>query len=215
MHAPDLIIIFEAGGVGPRMPILPVSVGDSRTFYKAVAASSMHEVMSLAQAGYMDYGFLGGAQIDVYGNLNTTVIGDHDKPKARLPGSGGANDIGSFCWQTVIIMRQDKRKFSSKLDYITTPGYLTGYDAREKSGLPIGCGPSRVVTQLGIYGFDDESKRMKLLSLHPGINVEDIKANSSFPIIITEPVPITAEPTEEELNILRELDTLGITSKNS
>jgi len=213
LHAPDLILIFEAGGVAPRMPILPVSVGDSRTFYKAVSASSMHEVMSIAQAGYIDYGFLGGAQIDIYGNLNTTVIGDHDKPKARLPGSGGGNDIGSFCWETVIIMNQDKRKFASKLDYITTPGYLNGSGDREQKGLPKGCGPSRVVTQLGVYGFDDVSKKMRLISLHPGIRTEDVNENSSFPILTPEKTSITTEPTVEEVKILRELDTLCITSK--
>ena len=130
-HAPGLLIIFEAGGIGPQVPVLPISVGDSRTFHKAVAASSMHDVMSISQAGYLDYGFLGAAQIDPFGNINTTVIGDHDHPTARLPGSGGANDVGSFCHRTIVIMRQDRRKFAAKLDFLTTPGYLTGPGARE------------------------------------------------------------------------------------
>ncbi len=105
-HAPNLLIIFEAGGVGPRVPALPISVGDSRTFYRAVAASSMHDVMSAAQAGYIDYGFLGAAAVDAYGNINTTVIGDWERPRVRLPGSGGANDVGSFCWQTLYMRNQ-------------------------------------------------------------------------------------------------------------
>ena len=209
-HAPNLVIVFEAGGVGPRIPTLPISVGDSRTFHMAVMASSMHDVMSIAQRGYLDYGFLGGAQIDMYGNLNTTVIGPWDKPKVRLPGSGGANDVGSLCRRTIILMRQDPRRFVRKLDFITTPGYLTGPGAREKAGLPEDTGPYRVITQLGVYGFDEETKRMKLLSVHPGVTVEDIKANSQFEILIPDEVGETKPPTEEELRILREVDKAGL-----
>lgn len=207
--AKNLLIIFEAGGVGPRPPVLPISVGDSRTFYKAVAASSMHDVMSQAQSGYIDYGFLGAAMIDKYGNLNTTVIGDWEKPKVRLPGSGGANDIGSLCFRTVIIMRQDKTKFVDKLPFITTPGYIDGPDGRKKVGLPDG-GPYRVITQLGVYCFDDETKRIKLLSLHPGVSVNDIKENSSMEIIIPDKLEISPEPTEEEIKILRSIDPNGV-----
>ena len=209
-HAPGLLIIFEAGGVAPQSPVLPISVGDSRTFYKAVAASSMHDNMSISQGGYADYGFLGAAMIDMYGNINTTVIGDHDLPKVRLPGSGGANDIGSSCQKTIIIMRQDKSRFVKKVDFVTTPGYLTGPGAREKAGLPEGSGPYRVITQLGLYGFDDSTKRMKLISVHPGITVEDIKANSEFDIIIPEKVEVSPTPTAEELKILHEIDPAGM-----
>ncbi len=210
-HAPNLLIVFEAGGIGPQMPVLPISVGDSRTFHRAVAASSMHDSMSISQAGYLDYGFLGAAQIDMYGNINTTVIGDWERPKVRLPGSGGANDVGSLCQRTIIIMRQDKRRFVEKVDFITTPGYLDGPGARERAGLPEGTGPYRVITQLGVYGFDEETKRMKLLAVHPGVTIEDIKANSSFEIIIPEKVETTQPPTEEELRILHEIDPTGMT----
>ena len=209
-HAPNLLIIFEAGGVGPQVPVLPISVGDSRTFYKAVAASSMHDVMSAGQAGYVDYGFLGAAMIDMYGNINTTVIGDWEHPKVRLPGSGGANDIGSFCPRTIIIMRQDKRRFVEKVDFITTPGYLTGPGARERAGLPEGSGPYRVITQLGVYGFDEDTKRLKLLAVHPGITIKDVKENSSFEIIIPKKVETTEPPTDEELHILHEIDPTGM-----
>jgi len=209
-HAPNLLIIFEAGGVGPQVPVLPISVGDSRTFYRAVAASSMHDVMSAGQAGYVDYGFLGAAMIDMYGNINTTVIGEHEHPKVRLPGSGGANDIGSFCPRTIIIMRQDKRRFVEKVDFITTPGYLDGPGARERAGLPEGSGPYRVITQLGVYGFDEETKRLKLLAVHPGITIEDVKENSSFEFIIPEKVETTEPPTEKELRILHEIDPTGM-----
>lgn len=211
MHAPHILIIFEAGSIGPRVPVLPISVGDSRTFYKAVAATSMHDVMAAAQAGYIDYGFLGAAAIDAYGNLNTTVIGDWEKPKVRLPGSGGANDLGSFCWRTLYIMRnQSRRTFVNKLDFITTPGWLDGPGGRERAGLAAGCGPYRVITQLGVYGFDDETKRLTLLSLHPGVTVADVQANSEFEILIPDQVPFTEPPTAEEQRILQEIDPSGM-----
>ena len=213
-HAPDLLIIFEAGGIGPQVPVLPISVGDSRTFYRAAAASSMHDVMSACQAGYVDYGFLGAAMIDKYGNINTTVIGEWDHPTARLPGSGGANDIGSLCHRTVIVMRQDKRRFVEEVDFITTPGYLDGPGARERAGLPESTGPYRVITQLGIYGFDEETKRLKLLAVHPGISVEDIRANSGFEILIPEEVETTQPPTSEERALLHKIDPAGIVIGN-
>jgi glutaconate CoA-transferase subunit B len=210
-HAPHILIIFEAGGVGPHVPVLPISVGDSRTFHEAVAASSMHDVMSASQAGYLDYGFLGAAAIDAYGNINTTMIGDWNLPKVRLPGSGGANDVGSFCWQTLYIMRnQSKRTFMKKLDFITTPGWLGGSGKREEAGLSAGCGPYRVITQLGVYGFDDVTKRLKLLSLHPNVTIQDVQDNSEFEILIPDQVPVTEPPTAEEQRILREIDPTGM-----
>ena len=208
-HAPNLLIIFEAGGIGPQIPVLPISVGDSRTFYRAVGASSMHDVMSQAQAGYLDFGFLGAAQIDRFGNINTTVIGSYEEPLVRLPGSGGANDLGSFCHRTIVILRQDKRKFAEQVDFITTPGYLTGPGAREKAGLPSGTGPYRVITQLGIYGFDEQTKAMQLLCLHPGITVEQVQENSAFAIGIPDQISYSAPPSNEEQRILREIDPGG------
>jgi len=211
LHAPDLLIVFEAGGIGPKIPTIPISVGDSRTFYKAVIAASMDYAMGMAQAGLVDYGFLGAAQIDKYGNLNTTVIGDHDNPKVRLPGSGGANDVGSLCTRTIILMRHDKLRFVNKLDYLTTPGYLTGPGAREAAGLPAETGPYRVITQLGVMGFDEETKKMMLLRVHPGVTVEEVVENTSFELIIPDDVGVTEPPTEEELRLLREeIDPSGI-----
>jgi glutaconate CoA-transferase subunit B len=203
-HAPNLLVVFEAGGVGPRIPAIPISVGDSRTFYKAVMAASMDYVMSCAQLGHIYYGFLGAAQVDQYGNLNTTCIGPHDKPKTRLPGSGGANDLGSLCHRTIVLMRQDTRKFVEKLDYLTTPGYLSGPGAREKAGLPRNTGPYRVITQLGVMGFDDESKKMTLVSTHPGVSIKDIVENTGFKLMVPDTVPMTVEPSTEELRLLRE-----------
>jgi glutaconate CoA-transferase subunit B len=210
-HAPNLLIVFEAGGIGPQVPALPISVGDSRTFYKAVAASSMHDVMSTAQAGYIDYGFLGVAAMDAYGNINTTVIGDWEQPKVRLPGSGGANDVGSYCWRTLYNLRnQSTRTFVKELDFITTPGWLGGPGKREEAGLSAGCGPYRVITQLGVYGFDESTKRLMLLSIHLGVTIDEVQANSEFEILIPDEVPETEPPTERDRKILRDIDPMGM-----
>lgn len=210
MQAPNLLLFFEAGGIGPEMPVLPISVGDSRTFHSAVAASSMHDSMAMAQAGYIDYGFLGGAQIDRYGNLNTTAIGPYEHPKVRLPGSGGANDVGTLCHQTIILMRQDKHRFLEKIDFLTTPGYLQGFDSRQEAGLPRDSGPYRVISQLGVYGFDSTSKQMMLLSMHPGVTIEQVKENSSFEILIPSHVSLTTPPSQKELAILKKIDPAGM-----
>ncbi len=209
-HAPDLLLFFEAGGIGPEIPVLPISVGDSRTFHQAVAASSMHDSMAMAQAGYIDYGFLGGAQIDKYGNINTTVIGPYEHPKARLPGSGGANDVGTLCHRTILLMRQDKHRFVEHVDFLTTPGYLFGSDSREKAGLPTDSGPYRVITQLGVYGFDEKSKQMMLLSVHPGVSIDDIRKNTGFELIIPKKVSVTSVPSKKELKVLHEIDPAGM-----
>lgn len=210
-HAPNLLIIFEAGAVGPQMKTLPISVGDSRTAYRAIAASSMHDNMAFSQAGWLDYGFLGGAQIDKYGNLNTTYIGGTwEQPKVRLPGSGGANDVGSFCHQTIIMMRQDPRKFVEKVSFITTPGYLDGPGAREKAGLPAKTGPIKVITQLGVYGFDEKTKIIQLEAMHPGVTIEQIKENVGFDLIIPKKIATTPIPTAKDTALLRELDPTGM-----
>ena len=213
-HAPGLLIIFEAGGIGAQIPTLPISVGDSRTFHKAVAASSMHDVMSFAQAGYVDFGFLGAAQLDKHGNINTTVIGDHDHPKARLPGSGGANDVGSFARRTIIIIRQDKKRLVERCDFVTTPGYLDGEGARERAGLPKNTGPYRVITQLGVFDFGGKNKTMRLIAMHPGVTVADVEAATSFEIEVAPKIETTTPPTAKEIEILHsEIDPLGIVLK--
>ncbi len=203
-HAPNLVPIFEFGGIGAILERLPRAVGEARTFYKALCATGICDIMETAQRGFIDYGFLGGAQIDPYGNLNTTVIGDYKKPKVRLPGSGGGNDVGSLCWRTIIIMKHEKKRFIERVDFITTPGYLTGPRAREKAGLPEGTGPYRVVTDLAVLDFDKTTKRMRLVSLHPGVKLEDVIENTGFELLIREPLEETKPPTDKELKILRE-----------
>jgi acyl CoA:acetate/3-ketoacid CoA transferase beta subunit len=170
----------------------------------------MHDVMSACQAGYVDYGFLGAAMIDRYGNVNTTVIGDWEHPSARLPGSGGANDVGSLCHRTIIIMRQDRRRFVERVNFVTTPGYLDGPGARQRAGLPDSSGPYRVITQLGVYGFDEETKRLQLVAMHPGVTLGDICANSGFEILIPPMVDTTLPPAPDEQRLLREIDPAGI-----
>ena len=203
-HAPNLLLMFEAGGIAPLLPALPMSVGDSRTHHKSLVATSMPEIMETCARGMVDYAFLGGAQIDKYGNLNSTIIGNYEKPKVRLPGSGGANDLASLCWNTIIIMKMDKHKFVGKLDFLTTPGYLTGAGAREKAGLPPNAGPFKVITDFCILGFDKETKEMQVESLHPGVTFEDVQNKCSFKLkIVDSKFPVTKEPTQKELEILR------------
>lgn len=204
MHAPDLVPIFEFGGTGAILEELPIAVGGQRTFHRAVSASGLLEIIETAQRGFVEYGFLGGAQIDPYGNLNSTVIGDHAKPKARLPGSGGGNDVGSHCWRTIAIMRHDTRRFVEQVDFITTPGYLTGPGAREAAGLPADTGPYRVVTTLAVLGYEEKSKRMMLLETQPGVSVDEVAENTGFELIIPEAVKENPPPSDEELRILRE-----------
>ncbi len=203
-HAPCLTVLFEAGGVAPELPTMPISVGDSRTFYRAAMATSMADVMETCQRGMIDYTFLGGAQIDAFGNLNSTMIGaDHARPKVRLPGSGGANDLASLCWRVLVVTTHDRRRFVERLDFLTTPGYLTGPGAREEAGLPPGTGPYRVITDLAVLGYHDQTKRMQVISLHPGVGLGQVRAATGFEVAAVEPLDVTTAPTADELDILR------------
>jgi glutaconate CoA-transferase subunit B len=203
--APDLVIFFEAGGVAPQLPTMPISVGDSRTFYRGLMATSMADVMETCQRGMMDYTFLSGAQIDAYGNLNSTMIGsDYARPKVRLPGSGGANDLASFCWRILVVTAHDRRRFVEKLDFLTTPGYLDGPGAREAAGLAPNAGPYRVITDLAVLGYGEESKRMEVISLHPGVALERVRQATGFELNVREPLTVTSVPTDMELCILRQ-----------
>jgi len=202
-HSPNLIILFEAGGVAPMLPQMPISVGDSRTFFRAVMAAGMNEMMTTCSRGQVDYAFLGGAQIDKYGNINSTIVGDYYKPKVRFPGSGGANDFASFCWQTMIMTVHSKARFVEKCEFVTSPGFLSGAGAREAAGLPEG-GPYKIVTDLAVMGFDDATKAMMVESLHPGVEIDKVQAETGFKLIVPQKVERTPPPTEKELRILRE-----------
>lgn len=205
LKAPNLIIMFEAGGISPVLPTMPISVADSRTFHRAVLAGSMPEVMDMCQRGMVDYAFLGAGQIDHYGNINSTQIGsDYRRPKVRFPGSGGANDLASLCWRTIVMTPHDQRRFVSELDFLTSPGYLTGKGAREAAGLPAGTGPYRVITDLCVMGYEPDSCRMQVESVHQGVTAETIRRHTGFELLFTEPLAETPPPTDEESRILRE-----------
>jgi glutaconate CoA-transferase subunit B len=203
-QAPNLVAVFEFGGAGAILEDLPRAVGERRTFHRALSATGICDVVEAAQRGFIEYGFLGGAQIDPYGNLNTTVIGSHDHPKVRLPGSGGGNDVGSQCWRTIAILRHDRQRFVQEVDFITTPGYLIGPGAREAAGLPPGTGPYRVVTNLAVLGYQEATKRMMILATQPGVTVEQVIENTGFELVLAETIEQSPPPTEEELRILRD-----------
>ncbi|MEJ5357063.1 MAG: CoA-transferase [Desulfobacterales bacterium] len=204
-HAPNLHYIVETG-IGQLMPMhASLSVADTRLLGAARPAfvrNILESLGFLVQRGLADLGFLGGAQIDMYGNLNATCIGDYYKPKKRFPGSGGANPIASSAKRVLIIIRHEKRRFLERVEYITSPGHLNGGDSRRKSGLR-GGGPDRVITDLGVMDFEPETKRMRVVSLHPGVTRENIQEATGFPLLFAPEIATTPPPTAEELSILR------------
>ncbi len=209
-HAPNAIIIYEGGNIDCQNKDLALSVADSRLGYRAAASIGLIETLGfLMMGGRVDVGFLGAAQIDAYGNINTSYIGSFEVPKVRLPGSGGGNDIASSAGRVILMFTHDARKFVQKLDYLTSPGHLSGPGAREKLGL-IGGGPSLVVTDKCQMDFDPKTKRIRLKSIHPGVSVAWVQENVMFDLLIPKKVPITPEPTKQELKKLRDLDPQGI-----
>lgn len=209
-HAPRAKIVYEAGFIDSNAKDIALSIADSRLGYKAAAAIGLIETLGLMlQGGHVDVGFVGAAQIDEYGNINTTYIGSFEKPTVRLPGSGGGNDIISSAKRIIVIMPHEKRKMVKKLDYLTSPGFLDGPGAREKAGL-LGSGPSLVVTNLCQMDFDPETKRIRLATIHPGVTIQQIVENSGFDITLPKSASTTELPTQEELTLLRAIDPNGI-----
>ncbi len=204
-YAPGCCIVFEAGTVACQLAHLPMSVGDPRAMHRAATAAGLMQVFTcVLQAGRVDVGFLSGAQIDRYGNINSTSIGaDPRRPLVRFPGSGGSCDIACLSKRTVIIARHEKRRFPERVDYVTSPGWLTGGDSRKRSGLVRG-GPSVVVTTKGVMRFRPDTKEMYLASYHPGTTAQAVAEDTGFPLEIREAVE-TPRPTTEELRILREV----------
>ncbi|NWF96336.1 MAG: hypothetical protein HXY34_09345 [Candidatus Thorarchaeota archaeon] len=209
-HAPHSNLISEAGFIDARPRNVPLSVADSRYYYGCSASIGLIETLGfILQAGRIDVGFLGAAQIDEYGNINTTYIGPFDKPKVKLPGSGGGNDIASSAKRLVLMMSHDKRKFVKKLDYFTSPGHMEGPGSRKKWSL-VGGGPSVVITDMCQMDFDPKTLKIRLMSVHPGYTKEDVLNNVMFDLIVPERVPTTAEPTREQIEIMHRLDPHGI-----
>lgn len=209
-HAPNLVMIYEAGVIGARPARLPLSIGDPTLVSGANAVCSMYDIFSLyLQRGNVDVGFLGGAQIDRFGNINATVIGDYDHPKTRLPGSGGSMEIAAWANRCYIITPHQKRRFPEKVDFRTSAGFLGGRAEREASGVR-GGGPQAVVTNLGIME-PDETGELVLTALHPGITVDQARENTGWELRTRGTIRITEPPTPEELRILHEeLDPQGI-----
>lgn len=206
LHAPGLTILFEGGTIGAFVEPgkLPPSTNEQRCTRRANMVLGSTDVLLLLQRGYVDIGFMGGAQIDQYGNLNSSFIGNPESPATRLPGTGGGNDIASLT-QMIVAMKHEKRRFVERVDFITSPGFLVGGDTRRSSGLITG-GMYRVVTDLGIFGFEEHSKRMQLLTLHPGVTADHVQANTGFELLVAPDLEVTEPPTEEELRVLRHLD---------
>lgn len=209
-HAPNLVMIYEAGVIGARPSRLPLSIGDPCLVSGATAVCSMYDIFSLyLQRGNVDVGFLGGAQIDRFGNINATVIGDYHSPKTRLPGSGGSMEIAGWANRCYIITPHQRRRFPEKVDFITSAGFLSHLKEREASGAR-GKGPRGVVTHLGILEPDD-SGEMVLSALHPGASIDLVKQNTGWDLKVSNDLRETLPPSENELRILREnLDPTGI-----
>ncbi len=209
-HAPSLLMIYEAGVVGARPARLPLSIGDPTLVSGAALVCSMFDIFSLyLQRGNVDVGFLGGAQIDKYGNINATVVGEYGHPKVRLPGSGGSMEMAAWANRCYIMTPHQKRRFPEKVDFCTSAGFGCGHGERAAAGL-LGKGPQAVVTDLGIME-PDESGEFVVTALHPGIQLEQLQANTGWDLRAATEVRVTVPPDEHELRILREeLDPQGI-----
>ncbi len=215
-HAPNLVMIYEAGVIGAEPARLPLSIGDPTLVSGALSVVSMYDIFAnYLQRGNVDVGFLGGAQIDRYGNINATIVGtDYEHPKVRLPGSGGAQEIAAWANRCYIMTPHQKRRFPEKVDFLTSAGYLDGAGGREKAGLR-GKGPVGVVTDIG-FMEPDEAGELMLVALHPEKTVELAKQNTGWDLKVAEKIKITEPVTESELKILREeLDPTGIYLKGA
>ncbi len=206
LRCPGLTILFEGGVIGAFVEPgkLPPSTNDQRCTKRANMVLGSAEVLLLLQRGYVDVGFMGGAQIDQYGNLNSSFIGDPAAPKTRLPGTGGGNDISSLT-NMIVAMKHEKRRFVEKVDFVTSPGFLRGGKTRAESGLIAG-GMFRVITELAVFGFDDETRRMTVLALNPGVSREEVQDNTGFALEFHERTAVTEPPSNHELETLRMLD---------
>ncbi|RKS09030.1 glutaconate CoA-transferase subunit B [Nocardiopsis sp. Huas11] len=204
-HAPGLWMIYESGTLGAVPDHLPLSIGDGILAETADTVVSVPEVFNYwLQPGRIDVGFLGAAQIDRYANINTTVIGDYDAPKVRLPGAGGAPEIAASCREVVVIMRQSPRAFVDRVDFVTSVGHGAGPGDRERLGLT-GAGPMRVITDLGVMEPHPETRELVLTGVHPGVDVAAVREATGWDLSVAEDLAITPEPTTRELAVLREL----------
>lgn len=204
-HAPELVLIYESGAVGARPGRLPLSIGDPSIVTGSLMICGMADVFQFfLQNGRIEVGFLGGAQIDRFGNINTTVVGDYAHPKVRLPGSGGAAEIAIHAKRTLVISRLDKRAFPAQVDFITSPGHRARDGARRSSGMP-GAGPVRVITDKGILAPNADTGELELAAVLPGIGADEARNDVQWDLVVRTPLEQVAEPTAEELRLLRDV----------
>ena len=205
-HAPHLTIVLEGGIIGTslRPGKLPISTNEMRAAYGAQMLTDITDIFLYAQRGFFDYGFLGAAQVDMHGNINTSVIGSMDRPRVRLPGSGGANDIISLCNEVLIVTQHEPRRFVDRVDFVTSPGYLSGDDSRARAGLVTGR-LGAVVTDLALLDFEPASRRMRLRGLQPGVSVAQVRAQTGFELLVSDEITELTPPSPEEIAIYREL----------
>ncbi|HEX4647516.1 MAG TPA: CoA-transferase [Steroidobacteraceae bacterium] len=205
-HAPDLVLIYESGTVGARPQVLPLSIGDGELAETATCVVTLPEVFAqYLQRGRVDVGFLSAAQIDRFGNLNSTVIGSYSRPAVRLPGSGGAPDIATHAREVLLIMKQSPRSFVPRLDFLTSCGFLAGSGERRRAGFP-GRGPKAVITDFGILRPHRESEELELAALYPGVTADATRAATGWPLAVADDLEILPPPDAEDLRILRDLN---------
>lgn len=205
-HAPAAMMMQESGVYDARPKRPALSVGDPCLNPGAAMIGGLVDVMGMfLQAGWVNVGFLSGSQVDKYGNINTTVIGDYHRPKSRLPGSGGANPIGALAERVIIIALHDRRRLAERVDFVTTPGYIDGAGARERWGLPENTGPAIIITNKALLRFDTETKEAYLASYHPGSSVEEVVSLTPWELLVSDDVHETEPPRTEELRALREI----------
>jgi glutaconate CoA-transferase, subunit B len=204
-HAPDITLIYESGTIGTKPDVLPLSIGDGELCETAVTTVSVPEMFRYwLQGGRISIGFLGGAQIDRFANINSTVIGSYDRPKVRLPGAGGASEIAASCGQIFVIMRQSRRTFVARIDFVTSFGHGEGGDHRQRLGIRT-VGPSLVVTDLCVLRPDPETKELVVVSIHEGVTREQIGEQTGWSLRFADQTEPTPSPTETELAVLRDL----------
>lgn len=206
LHAPSLTIVLEGGSIGARMVPgkLPISTNEMRAQVGATMLVGINDLFLYAQRGCYDYGFIGAGQIDQFGNVNTSFIGSPDDPKVRLPGSGGANDIVSSCREIIVMTRHEPRRFVDRVDFVTSPGYLSGPESRRRAGLTRSA-PVGVITDLALLGFDPASGRLRIDALQPGATIDGVVANTGFELQIADEVRELPAPTDRELEEIQRL----------
>jgi glutaconate CoA-transferase, subunit B len=210
LHAPGLVLVYESGTIDTRPAQLPLSIGDGVLASSALSVVSVPEVFNYwLQAGRMDVGFLSGAQLDRFGNINTTVIGEYDEPAVRLPGSGGAPEIAAHCREVTVVVRHRLRAFVERVDFVSSPGHGSGPTDRALLGLR-GGGPARVITDLGVLEPDPDTAELVLTALHHGVTPERVRAETGWELQVSTDLVTTAPPTDEELRTLRSLRTVGV-----